>query len=253
MTASWQLWRDRRGRLSPLRAGALALLLLPLAKALVQANEIAHGARPLNELIHRAGFWALVFLGLTLAVTPFRRVFRYGNLVDIRRMLGVGTFATSPRISAVLCRSEHLPDRYVKGTCPVCSNPDARGDQCENCGTYLNQTEGRLSDLDRDWLEAVVRPTKHWYFALSRFQKPLEEYIESHRKTWKDNVIEGARSWLKTGLGDCPITRDLSWGIPVPLEGTEGKVLYVWFDAPIGDISATKRHVVKNGRTGGRR
>ena len=89
---AWQLWRDRRGRLSPLRMAALAILLLPLAKALIEADAIAHGARPLNELIHRAGFWALVFLGLTLAVTPFRRIFRYGNLVDIRRMLGVGTF-----------------------------------------------------------------------------------------------------------------------------------------------------------------
>jgi sulfoxide reductase heme-binding subunit YedZ len=92
MGFSWQLWRDRRGRLSLLRMATLALLLLPLAKALFEADAIAHGARPLNDLIHRAGFWALVFLGVTLAVTPFRRVFRYGNLIDIRRMLGVGTF-----------------------------------------------------------------------------------------------------------------------------------------------------------------
>jgi sulfoxide reductase heme-binding subunit YedZ len=92
MTASLQIWRDRRGRVSPLRMAALALLLLPLAKALFEAHDIAHSARPLNELIHRAGFWALVFLGATLAVTPFRRIFRYGNFIDIRRMLGVGTF-----------------------------------------------------------------------------------------------------------------------------------------------------------------
>lgn len=89
---SWQVWRDRRERLSPLRLAALGVLWLPLAKALLEADAIAHGARPINELIHRAGFWALVFLGLTLAVTPFRRILRYGNLVDIRRMLGVGTF-----------------------------------------------------------------------------------------------------------------------------------------------------------------
>src|SRR5437867_13389177 len=88
----WEVWLDRRGRLSPLRIATLALLLLPIAKALIDASDIAHGARPINELIHRAGFWALVFLGVTLAVTPFRRVFRYGNLIDIRRMLGVGTF-----------------------------------------------------------------------------------------------------------------------------------------------------------------
>jgi methionine sulfoxide reductase heme-binding subunit len=92
MRTSWALWRDRRGRLSWLRIGTLVLLLAPLAKAVFQANEIAHGARPLNELIHRAGFWALVFLGVTLAVTPFRRILRYGNLIDVRRMLGVGTF-----------------------------------------------------------------------------------------------------------------------------------------------------------------
>jgi len=92
MKPSWQIWRDRRGRLSPLRMGAIAALLFPLAKALFDASAVIHGARPLNDLIHRAGFWALVFLGLTLAVTPARRILRYGNLVDIRRMLGVGAF-----------------------------------------------------------------------------------------------------------------------------------------------------------------
>jgi sulfoxide reductase heme-binding subunit YedZ len=92
MSSSWQIWRDRRGRLSPLRVAALALLLLPLAKALYDADAIAHGARPLNDLIHRAGFWTLVFLGVTLAVTPFRRIARYGSLIEVRRMLGVGTF-----------------------------------------------------------------------------------------------------------------------------------------------------------------
>jgi len=91
-TASWQLWRDRRGQLSPLRLATLGLLLMPLAKAIYDANAIIHSARPLNELIHRAGFWALVFLGVTLAVTPFRRIVRYGGLIDVRRMLGVGTF-----------------------------------------------------------------------------------------------------------------------------------------------------------------
>jgi sulfoxide reductase heme-binding subunit YedZ len=89
---SWRVWRDRRGRLSPLRIAILALLLLPAAKALIDADDIAHGARPLNDLIHRAGFWALMFLGVTLAVTPLRRILRYGNLIDVRRMLGVGTF-----------------------------------------------------------------------------------------------------------------------------------------------------------------
>ena len=93
MTASsWQLWRDRRGRLSLLRIGVLLLLLFPVAKAGYDAGAIMHGARPVNDLIHRAGFWALVFLGVTLAVTPFRRVAHYGALIDVRRMLGVGCF-----------------------------------------------------------------------------------------------------------------------------------------------------------------
>jgi sulfoxide reductase heme-binding subunit YedZ len=93
MKGAWQLWRDRRGRLSWLRVATLALLLAPLAKALIDSNAIAHGARPINELIHRTGFWALVFLGVTLAVTPLRRIARYGHLIDARRMLGVGCFA----------------------------------------------------------------------------------------------------------------------------------------------------------------
>ena len=92
MRRSWHIWRDRRGQLSPLRIGTLMLLLLPVAKAVYDANAILHGARPINDLIHRAGFWALVFLGVTLAVTPLRRIARYGNLIDVRRMLGVGAF-----------------------------------------------------------------------------------------------------------------------------------------------------------------
>ena len=92
MRPIWQIWRDRRGRLSPLRIGTLALLLLPLGKALFDAQNILYGARPINDMIHRAGFWALVFLGVTLSVTPFRRVTRYGNMIDARRMLGVGAF-----------------------------------------------------------------------------------------------------------------------------------------------------------------
>ena len=141
-----------------------------------------------------------------------------------------------------------LPDRYVEGTCPVCSNPNARGDQCENCGTYLNQTELIDPRSKVTGSKPVVRPAKHWYFALSRFQNQIQAYIDSHRDDWKDNVLQAARSWLKTGLKDRPITRDLSWGVPVPLEGAEGKVLYVWFDAPIGYISATKEAL--SGRTG---
>jgi sulfoxide reductase heme-binding subunit YedZ len=114
MADSWQAWRDRRGRLSPLRLGVLALLLLPLGKAIFQAHEIAHGARPLNELIHRAGFWALVFLGVTLAVTPFRRAFRYGNLIDIRRMLGVGTFCyIAAHLTLFFADQSYDPGKFI--------------------------------------------------------------------------------------------------------------------------------------------
>src|SRR5215475_6541318 len=88
----WQLWLDRRGRVSWLRIGTLAVLVVPALKALIEANAIAHSARPLNEMIHRAGFWALMFLGLALAVTPMRRILRYGPLIDVRRMIGVAAF-----------------------------------------------------------------------------------------------------------------------------------------------------------------
>ena len=114
MTASWQLWRDRRGHLSALRLGTLALLLFPLTKAAFQASEIVHGARPLNELIHRAGFWALVFLGVTLAVTPFRRILRYGNLIDIRRMLGVGTFCyIATHLTLFFADQSYDPGKFI--------------------------------------------------------------------------------------------------------------------------------------------
>src|SRR4029078_1447585 len=92
VTPAWQLWRDRRGRISALRVATLLLLLLPLAKGVSESSQIAHGARPLNELIHLAGCWALLCLAVPRAVTPCRRIFRYGNLIDVRRMLGVGTF-----------------------------------------------------------------------------------------------------------------------------------------------------------------
>ncbi len=133
-----------------------------------------------------------------------------------------------------------LPDRYVEGTCPVCGNVEARGDQCDNCGTYLNQTELINPRSKITGNKPVVRPTKHWYFKLSAFQGDLEKYIESHAGKWRDTVVQQARSWLKAGLHDRPITRDLEWGVPVPIEGSEGKVLYVWFDAPIGYVTATK-------------
>ncbi|HEY6171900.1 MAG TPA: methionine--tRNA ligase [Candidatus Kapabacteria bacterium] len=134
-----------------------------------------------------------------------------------------------------------LPDRYVEGTCPVCSNPEARGDQCDKCGTYLNQTELINPRSKVTGTTPVVRDTEHWYFKLSKFQGELETYIEDKAGKWRDAVVQQARSWLKGGLQDRPITRDLDWGVPVP--GAPGKVLYVWFDAPIGYVTATKEHL----------
>jgi methionyl-tRNA synthetase len=136
-----------------------------------------------------------------------------------------------------------LPDRYVEGTCPVCSNPEARGDQCDRCGTYLNQTELINPRSKVTGSKPVVRDTEHWYFKLSAFQSELHDWIESKAGIWRDTVVQQARSWLKAGLQDRPITRDLDWGVPVPLPNAEGKVLYVWFDAPIGYVTATKEHL----------
>ena len=133
-----------------------------------------------------------------------------------------------------------LPDRYVEGTCPVCGNTEARGDQCDNSGTYLNQTELINPRSKVSGSKPIVKDTEHWYFKLSAFQDDLSKYVESKAGIWRETVVQQARSWLKAGLQDRPITRDLDWGVPVPLPNAEGKVLYVWFDAPIGYVTATK-------------
>lgn len=139
-----------------------------------------------------------------------------------------------------------LPDRYVKGTCPVCGHPEAFGDQCEKCGSSLSPTDliDPVSAITGN--KPVIRETEHWFIPLGDFQEKLEKWIDS-RKNWKPNVTGQCKSWLDTGLGDRAVTRDLTWGVPVPLPDAEGKVLYVWFDAPIGYISATKEWAVKQG------
>ena len=133
-----------------------------------------------------------------------------------------------------------LADRYITGTCPVCSNPNAYGDQCERCGSTLSPEQlinprSTLSDA-----VPVKRKTKHWYFPLQNYEPWLKEWILEGHKEWKNNVYGQCKSWLDNGLVSRAMTRDSSWGVKVPLPGTEGKVLYVWFDAPIGYISATK-------------
>lgn len=133
-----------------------------------------------------------------------------------------------------------LPDRYVEGTCPNCGSERARGDQCDNCSATYDQTEliNPISKISGQRPE--LRSTKHAYLKLGEFQGRLEAYIESHREEWRDHVLQQSRSWLKQGLGDRAMTRDLDWGIDVPVEGYENKRLYVWFDAPFGYITNTK-------------
>ncbi len=139
-----------------------------------------------------------------------------------------------------------LPDRYVKGTCPVCGHPEAFGDQCEKCGTSLSPTDliDPVSSITGN--KPVVKETDHWFIPLGKFQAWLGEWIGS-RENWKPNVLGQCKSWLDAGLGDRAVTRDLNWGVPVPLAEGEGKVLYVWFDAPIGYISATKEWAAEQG------
>lgn len=141
---------------------------------------------------------------------------------------------------------QFLADRYITGTCPVCSNDRAYGDQCENCGTSLNPTDliNPVSTLSGK--APVLKPTKHWYLPLDKYQPWLEKWIDEKEGEWKVNVFGQCRSWLKSGLQPRSMTRDLDWGIDVPLEEAKGKKLYVWMDAPIGYISATKQWAIDN-------
>jgi methionyl-tRNA synthetase len=134
----------------------------------------------------------------------------------------------------------YLPDRYVEGICPNCGFDKARGDQCDNCGKYYNQLELKNPVSLISGKTPTVKKTKHWYFKLGSFQQPLERYVESHAGEWKENVLQQTRSWLKEGLQDRAVTRDLTWGIPVPLDDAQGKVIYVWLEAVLGYISSTK-------------
>ncbi|HEX8517459.1 MAG TPA: methionine--tRNA ligase [Bacteroidia bacterium] len=135
--------------------------------------------------------------------------------------------------------NQFLADRYIIGTCPKCSNDNAYGDQCEKCGTSLSPTEliNPRSTLSGE--KPVLKKTKNWFLPLDKMQPEIEKYIDSH-KEWKSNVYGQCKSWINSGLQPRAMTRDLDWGVKVPIPDAEGKVLYVWFDAPIGYISATK-------------
>ena len=133
-----------------------------------------------------------------------------------------------------------LADRYIIGTCPRCGNEHAYGDQCESCGSSLNATDLINPHSSITGNVPVLRETKHWYMPLDKWEPKLRQWILEEHKEWKPNVYGQCKSWLDGGLQPRAVTRDLNWGIPVPVEGAEGKVLYVWFDAPIGYISNTR-------------
>ncbi|MNK19613.1 Methionine--tRNA ligase [compost metagenome] len=132
-----------------------------------------------------------------------------------------------------------LADRYITGTCPKCGNENAYGDQCESCGSTLNATDLINPKSTLSGEPPVMRETKNWFLPLDKYEDRLRTYIESH-KEWRPNVYGQCQSWLNAGLQPRAMTRDLDWGVQVPVKGADGKVLYVWFDAPIGYISATK-------------
>ena len=136
--------------------------------------------------------------------------------------------------------NQFLADRYITGTCPHCGNERAYGDQCEACGTSLNATDLINPKSAITGNKPVLRETKHWYLPLDKWEPFLRQWILEEHKEWKPNVYGQCKSWLDMGLQPRAVSRDLDWGVPVPVEGAEGKVLYVWFDAPIGYISNTK-------------
>ncbi len=146
---------------------------------------------------------------------------------------------------------QFLADRYIVGECPVCANLNAYGDQCERCGTALSPLELKNPRSMLSGATPILKATKNWYLPLDKMQPDIEAYVNSH-KEWKVNVFGQCQSWLKDGLRPRAMTRDLDWGVKVPLPDSDGKVLYVWFDAPIGYISATKDWLIqKNGTDSG--
>lgn len=144
---------------------------------------------------------------------------------------------------------QFLADRFVTGTCPKCDNPEAYGDQCERCGSTLNATDLINPKSTITGETPILKSTKHWFLPLDRYQDFLQKWIlVDHAKDWKVNVLGQVKSWLDDGLKPRAVTRDLDWGIDVPVEDAEGKKLYVWFDAPIGYISSTKEWAAREGK-----
>ncbi|APU67919.1 methionine--tRNA ligase [Christiangramia flava] len=144
---------------------------------------------------------------------------------------------------------QFLADRFVTGTCPKCGNEEAYGDQCEKCGTSLNATDLINPKSTITGAVPTLKETRHWFLPLDQYEDWLKEWIlKGHKADWKSNVYGQVKSWIDDGLRARAVTRDLDWGIPVPVEGADGKVLYVWFDAPIGYISSTKEWAEREGK-----
>jgi len=144
---------------------------------------------------------------------------------------------------------QYLADRFVIGTCPKCNHTEAYGDQCEQCGSSLSATELINPKSTLSGADPILKETKHWFLPLDQYESFMKEWVlEGHKNDWKPNVYGQVKSWIDDGLRPRAVTRDLDWGIPVPVEGADGKVLYVWFDAPIGYISSTKEWAQKNNK-----
>ncbi|MEP6261543.1 MAG: methionine--tRNA ligase [Gillisia sp.] len=144
---------------------------------------------------------------------------------------------------------QFLADRFVTGTCPKCGNEEAYGDQCETCGSTLNATDLINPKSALTGAVPTMKETKHWFLPLDQYENWLKEWIlVGHKRDWKVNVYGQVKSWIDDGLRARAVTRDLDWGIPVPVDGADGKVLYVWFDAPIGYISSTKEWAAREGK-----
>ncbi len=192
-----------------------------------------------NDIIKRS------FEGLGISFDIYSRTTsptHYQTASEFFRTLhekGVFTEATSQQYYDEEAKT-FLADRYITGTCPHCQSEGAYGDQCEKCGSTLNPTDLINPKSMISGSAPVMKETTHWYLPLDRYEDKLREWILEGHKEWKTNVYGQCKSWLDMGLQPRAVSRDLNWGIPVPVEGAEGKVLYVWFDAPIGYISATK-------------
>ena len=153
---------------------------------------------------------------------------------------------------------QFLADRYIMGECPHCGNPNAYGDQCEKCGSDLSPMELKNPHSTISGSKPVVKKTKNWYLPLNNYQEWLKQWILEDHKEWRPNVYGQCKSWLDMDLQPRAMTRDLDWGIPVPVKGADGKVLYVWFDAPMGTFQTPKNCVTVTqstsvtGRSGGK-